>query len=120
VKLLTEHKLASGYAQQTDFVFPSKKGTPLLARNVVGRGFVPALALAGLDTVKPQITFHDLRHAFASIMIERGINSTVLADVMGHRDSRTTERIYIHLFNRERSDDHLRAAMQSAMNLPRF
>jgi integrase len=66
---------------------------------------------------KPKITFHDLRHAFASIMIERGINSTVLADVMGHRDSRTTERIYIHLFNRQRTDDSVRAAMQSAMNL---
>ena len=50
-------------------------------------------------------------------MIERGINSTVLADVMGHRDSRTTERIYIHLFNRQRTDEHVRAAMQSAMNL---
>ena len=117
VKQLTEHKLASGYAQEDDFVFPSKKGTPLFARNVVLRGFEPALELAGLNTAKPKITFHDLRHAFASIMIERGINSTVLADVMGHRDSRTTERIYIHLFNRQRTDDSVRAAMQSAMNL---
>jgi integrase len=114
---LTEHKLASGYAQEGDFVFPSKKGTPLLARNAVLRGFEPALELAGLNTAKPKITFHDLRHAFASIMIERGINSTVLADVMGHRDSRTTERIYVHLFNRQRTDDQVRAAMQSAMNL---
>lgn len=37
--------------------------------------------------------------------------------VMGHRDSRTTERIYIHLFNRERVDEQVRIAMQSAMNL---
>jgi hypothetical protein len=33
------------------------------------------------------------------MMIERGINSTVLADVMGHRDSRTTERMYIDPVN---------------------
>lgn len=50
-------------------------------------------------------------------MIERGITSAVLADSMGHRDSRTTETIYIHLFNRQRTDEQVRIAMQSAMNL---
>jgi hypothetical protein len=35
----------------------------------------------------------------------------------GHRDSRTTERIYIQLFNSERIEDRLRAAMQSAIDL---
>jgi integrase len=50
-------------------------------------------------------------------MIERGITSIVLADLMGHTDSRTTERIYIHLFNRKRTDDDVRTAMQSAMDL---
>jgi integrase len=60
---------------------------------------------------------HDLRHAFASIMIERGITPTVLANLMGHTTSATTERIYIHLFNRQRTDDHVRAAMQEAMTL---
>jgi integrase len=50
-------------------------------------------------------------------MVERGITSVDLADVMGHTDSRTTERIYVHLFNRERTDAHVRAAMQSAMDL---
>jgi integrase len=50
-------------------------------------------------------------------MIERGITSIELATVMGHRDSRTTERIYIHLFNRAKMEDKVRAAMQSAMDL---
>jgi integrase len=50
-------------------------------------------------------------------MIERGITSVVLADLMGHSDSRTTERVYIHLFNRERTDEAVRSAMQSAMDL---
>ena len=39
----------------------------------------------------------------------------MLADLMGHTDSRTTERIYIHLFNRERTDEQVREAMQAAM-----
>ena len=117
VATLTKHKLASEHSKDEDFVFPSNRGTPLNARNVVTRGFEPALREAGLSTTQPKITFHDLRHAFASIMIERGAISTDLAEVMGHRDSRTTEGIYIHLFNRERMDDKVRAAMQAAMDL---
>jgi integrase len=50
-------------------------------------------------------------------MIERGLSSTVLAHVMGHRDATTTERKYIHLFNRQRTDEQVRHAMQSAMAL---
>jgi hypothetical protein len=36
---------------------------------------------------------------------------------MGHRDATTTERKYIHLFNRQRTDDQVREAMQWAMGL---
>lgn len=117
VGLLTRYKLASGFSKETDFVFASNKGTPLNARNVATRGLAPALETAGLADMEPKITFHGLRHAFASIMIERGITSVVLANLMGHTDSRTTERIYIHLFNRKRTDEDVRAAMQSAMDL---
>jgi integrase len=45
------------------------------------------------------------------------MTSVELANVMGHRDSRTTEQIYVHIFNRERMEDRVRAAMQSAMDL---
>jgi hypothetical protein len=38
-------------------------------------------------------------------MIERGITSTVLASQMGHADSGVTERKYVHLFNRVRTDE---------------
>ena len=89
----------------------------LNARNVVRRGFEPALKEAGLNTTTPKITFHDLRHAFASLMVAQGTNSIELATVMGHRDSRTTETIYIHLFDRERSEQRIRAAMQTALTL---
>jgi integrase len=117
VALLTKHKLASAHSNDTDFVFVSKSATALNSRNVVTRGFEPAREVAGLADLEPKITFHDLRHAFASIMIERGMTSIDLATVMGHRDSRTTERIYIHLFNRAKMEDKVRAAMQSAMEL---
>jgi hypothetical protein len=34
-----------------------------------------------------------------------------LAALMGHESSTTTERRYIHLFNRQRTDDAVRRAM---------
>jgi hypothetical protein len=35
---------------------------------------------------------------------------------VGHRDKNTTERIYVHAFDRKEKAEALRAAMQSAMN----
>jgi integrase len=117
--LLKAHKLASPHSHEHDFVFSSHTGGALAHRNVVRRGFHPAVTLARLNTDgQPKVTFHDLRHAFASIMIERGITATVLADLMGHENSTTTERTYIHLFNRVRTDAQVRAAMESAIRLP--
>jgi integrase len=119
VKHLTEHKLKSRFCAEDDFVFSSKTGrTPVSHVNVRRRGFQPAVKLAGLDRPgEPKLTFHDLRHAFASIMIERGLNSTVLAAIMGHTNSSITETIYIHLFNRQRTDEQVREAMQTAMSM---
>jgi integrase len=118
VTKLAEYKLASSYSTGEQPVFASAIGQPLNHRNVAQRGFEAAATEAGLlADGKPRVTFHDLRHAFASIMIERGLSSTVLARVMGHRDATTTERKYINLFNRQRTDEQVREAMQSAMTL---
>lgn len=54
-----------------------------------------------------------MRHAFASRMISRGISSTVLAVLMGHESSAITERRYVHLFDKQRTDEAVRQAMAS-------
>lgn len=54
-----------------------------------------------------------MRHAFASRMIHRGISSTVLAHLMGHESRTITERRYIHLYDRERTDEQVRRAMSA-------
>jgi integrase len=54
---------------------------------------------AGLDDVR----IHDLRHSFASIAVSGGDSLYLVGKVLGHRQSRTTER-YAHLM-----DDPLRA-----------
>jgi integrase len=88
-------------------VFAARNGEPLKHRNVTRRGFEAAAEKAGIDSV----TFHSMRHAFASRMIHCGINSTVLAALMGHESPTITERRYIHLYNQQRTDDQVRQAM---------
>jgi hypothetical protein len=44
-------------------------------------------------------------------MIARGISSTVLAALMGHESSTITECRYIHLSDRQRTDEQVRRAM---------
>jgi integrase len=115
---LAAHKLASRFSGEHHPVFASNTGTPLEHRHVQQRGFTPAALAAGLlADGQPHLTFHDLRHAFASSMIERGVSATVLANLMGHTSSATTEQIYVHLFNRVRTDEQVREAMQDAMTM---
>jgi integrase len=45
----------------------------------------------------PWVTAHVFRHSAASIMAESGVPMTEIATMLGHRDSRTTERIYARL-----------------------
>lgn len=46
----------------------------------------------------PQIRFHDLRHAFASIALDRGINIEVVSKILGHASTTITWDTYVHLF----------------------
>lgn len=56
----------------------------------IKKGFGRAVKRAGLEDVTP----HTLRHSAASTMAEKGIRIEDIARVLGHSDSRTTERIY--------------------------
>ena len=71
------------------------------------RGFEPAAEIAGLDGV----TFHDLRHAAASRLIDAGLDAVTVAAVLGHEDASITLRVYAHRFNRQSRDEAVRAAL---------
>jgi integrase len=100
-------KLRSDYSGDQDPVFVSRSGKPLGHRNVTRRGFEVAAELAGIEGV----TFHSMRHAFASRMISRGIEPVALASLMGHEDARITLSRYAHVYDKRRTDDAVREAM---------
>jgi integrase len=47
--------------------------------------------------IDPAISFHILRHTYASMLAMRGVPMNVIARQLGHADSRLTEKYYAHL-----------------------
>jgi Phage integrase family len=65
-----------------------------LGDNFLTRIFRPAIKRAGLDG----LTFHDLRHTYASLLIAAGVGPMVVAQQMGHADARLVLQRYGHLY----------------------
>jgi integrase len=81
LRLLREQQRARP-ASDEGYVFPNRSGSPHDAHNFMRRIFKPAAAAAGI----PELTFHDLRHTGASLMIAANCNVKVIAEQMGHAD----------------------------------
>lgn len=56
--------------------------------NNVKRSFLSACKIAGVDGLR----LHDLRHTFATRLIERGIPSEIVSKLLGHNNLNTTAR----------------------------
>lgn len=88
-------------------VFPNLWGRPM---SELPRGFHEAVTLAGLES--RGITFHALRHTYASLLRKAGVDLITIKDLMGHSDIKTT-MIYAHL-----APDHVtRAGARVSLDL---
>jgi len=76
-----------------DLVFPNKSGNPLDHGYMLRHHFWPALKKAKLPTIR----FHDLRHTFASLLIEQGENPKYIQVQLGHSSPTVTLDVYAHL-----------------------
>jgi integrase len=61
--------------------------------NLVYRSFKPLLRRAGLKGIR----FHDLRHTFATLMVEQGENPKVVQEILGHSQISLTLDTYSHV-----------------------
>jgi site-specific recombinase XerD len=74
-------------------LFPGLGGNKPLNATIAQRAFGYARERAGIT--KP-VSFHTLRHSFATHLIESGTNVRTIQALLGHRSLQTTER-YTHL-----------------------
>jgi integrase len=81
VRLLREQQLART-PNEGGYLFASQAGRPFDPDNLMYRVFKPSARAAGM----PELTFHDLRHTGASLMIAAGCHVKVIAEQMGHSD----------------------------------
>ena len=79
-----------------NLIFPNKAGGPLNHNNLVSRYFETALENAELGKVR----FHDLRHTYASLLIQQGENIKYIQSQLGHSSPTVTLNVYAHLMNR--------------------
>ena len=80
---LRKHKLAAPYSP-FDLVFATPEGTPMDPANLRHRVFADTLTRAKLRKIR----IHDLRHTFASLLINQGENVKYVQSQLGTRQSR--------------------------------
>jgi integrase len=85
--------LTKGWAKMPRCVFINKAGHVLDEGNLRRRVFYPALAKAGMRHIR----LHDLRHTYASMLIQNGESLADVRDQLGHSSIQVTVDIYGHL-----------------------
>lgn len=76
-----------------EWVFVSEVGTMMDADNFRHRVWQKLLTKAGLRRIR----IHDLRHTFASLLIQQGESLAYVKEQMGHHSIRVTVDVYGHL-----------------------
>ena len=74
-----------------ELIFFDKNGRPI-GEDCISQRFRRFLKNTGLK----QIRFHDLRHAHATLLIQKNVNPKIVSDRLGHSNITTTLNIYAH------------------------
>jgi len=99
-----------------NLVFPNEAGNPLDHWHLIGRYFNPALKRAGVGRVR----FHDLRHTFASLLLDQGESIKHVQTQLGHSSPTLTLNVYAHLIkpSNQESAQKLEASIFDGQAVP--
>ena len=87
-------KIKSPCTRPRDYVICTADGEPVQERNM-RRALESAKAAAKLDKRDDRLSWHSLRHSFASLLAtDLELPATTLAAVVGHADAGFTLRVY--------------------------
>ena len=94
--------------QETGYVFTQANGSPILPGSLTAEfaSLVKELEL-------PHLTFHGLRHAFATLCLVAGINPKVVSEALGHSSVTITLDLYSHVL--PNMQDELAAAIANLL-----
>ncbi|MGH9064512.1 MAG: site-specific integrase, partial [Acidimicrobiales bacterium] len=84
------------------YVFAAADGGPLNYGTFYGLYFKPAVR-AALPERLHALRFHDLRHSYASFLVEQGAHPKEMAELMGHASVQITLDRYSHVMPRMRT-----------------
>lgn len=77
-----------------------------IARSVVTKRFMDARKAAGLPEFPRPLRFHDLRHTYASVLLQNGNDIVWVSKLLGHSSTHVTMERYAHvIFKKDREKD---------------
>ena len=88
VEILREQREKSN----SEYVFPSPTGGPISPDSVL-KMLHRVLKRAGL----PEIRFHDMRHTFATVALQNGVDIKTVSGMLGHYSAGFTLDTYAHV-----------------------
>ena len=89
VGILKKQKKKCG---DSEYVFPSPTGGPISPDSVI-QMLHRVLKRAGL----PKVRFHDLRHTFATVALQNGVDIKTVSGMLGHYSAGFTLDTYAHV-----------------------
>ena len=106
-KALAEHRLASPYKADDDFVFTTASGRGVSYVSA-RRALQGAIKDAGIEVGVQRFGQHALRHSFASRLLLAGVDVTRVSKLLGHAQVSITLNTYSHVIEeRNAAEDGL-------------
>jgi integrase len=99
VRQSEERRAAGAKWHDSDFVFTTRRGTPLDAR-LVTRSFDRILKYGSLEKIR----FHDLRHSAAALLLAQGASPRYVPELLAHSSVSFTMQTYAHVLDQTKRE----------------